>query len=312
MHTIRKRWNVLLGLALMCAVLLAGCGNGNHLTQTNTGSATESTAPDAAATQTNPSKIVVTYFPYADHLFALGKGEDLIGVVNLKSLKDFTVYEPFLADGHVADLGDELDLEKIAALNPDLIIASSADADQIEQLSKIAKTVTVNATLNWQETIRGVADAIGEKTEAEAYIGKFTAKQTEAAAVVEQSGAKGKTALFVMPWQKSFTYWSGPRLALYYEKLGFKPFDGLSNVGDITLEGISELDPEYLFIGKDYTNTSEITLEQLEKDPVWNSLSAVKNKKMFVVDTEILGPLAMGQFKGLAYMEQLFQEKKAE
>ncbi|MZQ87121.1 hypothetical protein GQF01_33910 [Paenibacillus sp. 5J-6] len=33
------------------------------------------------------------------------------------------------------------------------------------------------------------------------------------------------------------------------------------------------------------------------------------NKKMFVVDTEILGPLAMGQFKGLGYMSSLFQPK---
>nr|WP_283942844.1 ABC transporter substrate-binding protein [Paenibacillus konkukensis] len=170
----------------------------------------------------------------------------------------------------------------------------------------LAKTVTVNATLNWQETIRGVAAAIGEEAKAEEYIQQFQKKQSEVAATMEKSGAKGKTALFIMPWKKSFTYWSGSRMALYYEKLGFKPFEGMSNVGEITLEGIGKLDPEYIFVGKDYTNSSEITLQDLETNPVWNSLAAVKNKKMFVVDTEILGPLAMGQFKGLTYMQQLF------
>ncbi|ULL15657.1 ABC transporter substrate-binding protein [Paenibacillus sp. H1-7] len=126
------------------------------------------------------------------------------------------------------------------------------------------------------------------------------------AAMMEKSGAKGKTALFIMPWKKGFTYWSGSRMSLYYEKLGFKPFEGMQNVGEITLEGISKLNPEFLFIGKDYAHASEITLEDLAKDPVWNSLDAVKNKKMFVADTEILGPLAMGQWKGLDYMNQLF------
>lgn len=98
-------------------------------------------------------------------------------------------------------------------------------------------------------------------------------------------------------------------MAIYYEKLGFKPFEGQKNVGEITLEGISELNPEYIFIGKDYTHSSDMSLEELNTNAVWNSLSAVKNKKMFVVDTEILGPLAMGQFKGLGFMSSLFQPK---
>lgn len=195
------------------------------------------------------------------------------------------------------------------ALSPDLIIASDADEKELEQLNKIAKTVTVKATLNWQETIRGVAAAVGEEAAAETYVNQFLTKQTEVAATLEKSGTKGKTALFIMPWQKSFTYWSGSRMAIYYEKLGFKPFEGMKNVGNITLEGISELNPEYIFIGKDYTNASEVTLDSLNANPIWNSLSAVKNKKMFVVDTEILGPLAMGQVKGLDYMSKLFTTK---
>jgi iron complex transport system substrate-binding protein len=68
-------------------------------------------------------------------------------------------------------------------------------------------------------------------------------------------------------------------------------------------------EPEYIFIGKAYTNTSEVTLDSLNTNPIWNSLSAVKNKKMFVVDTEILGPLAMGQVKGLDYISKLFSTK---
>jgi len=306
MLLMKKNWIMLCCVMTLCMGLLIGCSNGTNPTDNTT--ATPSVAPSPVADK-GPAKIVVTYFPYADHLFALGKADTVAGVVNMKSLKDFTVYEPFLKDGRIADLGDQIDLEKIMALNPDLIIASQNEAAQIEQLSKIAKTVTVNATLNWQETIRGVAAAIGDDAQAEAYIQQFQTKQAAVSATIEQSGVKGKTALFMMPWKKSFTYWSGSRMALYYDKLGFKPFEGMSNVGEIDLEGISKLNPEYIFIGKDYTNSSEITLQDLETNAVWNSLDAVKNNKMFVVDTEILGPLAMGQFKGLTYMEQLFAGK---
>jgi len=313
MLTLPKSWMTLFSVILMLAAMLAGCGPGSNTAATEQENSPSSASPSASAPAASkgPAKIVVTYFPYADHLFALGKADAVAGVVNLKSLRDFTVYDPFLKDGRIADLGDQANFEKIVALNPDLIIASQADAPNLDQLSKIAKTVTVNATLNWQETIRGVAAAVGEEAQAEQYISQFLKKQAEASAAIEQSGEKGKSALFLMPWKKSFTYWSGSRMSLYYEKLGFRPFDGMSNVGEITIEGISKLDPEYIFIGKDYTNSSEITLKDLETNPVWNSLSAVKNKKMFVVDTEILGPLAMGQFKGLTYMQELFTGGKA-
>lgn len=310
MSGFRRRRTLLVGIAGLAIALLAGCGgsgSNNAATPTAAPSASPSLSPSPSpAVKQGPAKIVVTYFPYADHLFALGKGDTLQGVVNLKSLQDFTVYDPFLKGKSVADLGDTVNLEKFMALEPDLIIASSNEAQYADQLAKIARTVTVPATLNWQDTIKGVAAAIGEEAKAEEYTKRFLAKQAEVAAALDKAGAKGKTAFFMMPWKKGFTYWSNSRMALYYEKLGFKMFEGLQNVGEITLEGVAKLDPAYIFIGKDYTNTSEITIDSLKKDPVWNSLSAVKNNRMFVVDTEILGPLAMGQMKGLDYMKQQF------
>lgn len=309
MFLLKKGWMFTFSILSVFAIFAAGCGNGGTASSTVAPASSTTAAATTAPVPKGPSKIVVTYFPYADHLFALGKADAVAGVVNLKSLQDFPVYDTFLKGGKVANLGDKLDLEKIMALSPDLIIASDADEKDLEQLNKIAKTVTVKATLNWQETIRGVAAAVGEEAAAETYVNQFLSKQTEVAATMEKSGAKGKTALFIMPWKKGFTYWSGSRMAIYYEKLGFKPFEGMKNVGEITLEGITELNPEYIFIGKDYTNTSEVTLDSLNANPVWNSLSAVKNKKMFVVDTEILGPLAMGQVKGLDYMSKLFSGK---
>lgn len=295
-------------IIVLCFVLLAGCSGGAPGNNAGTASPAPAASPQPA--KSAAPKIAVTYFPYAEHLFAIGQAGSVKGVVGLSSLKQFSVYDPFLMDGAIVDLGDEANLEKIIALNPDLIIASQFDEKIAEQLSKIAKTVTINTSLNWQETIVQVAAVVGEEAKAKQYVDGFNKKGSEIATLMEQSGQKGKTALFVMPWKKGFTYWSGSRMALYYDKLGFKPFDGMKNTGEITLEGIAELNPEYIFIGKDYTNSSEITLKVLESNPVWQGLHAVKNKKMFVVDTEILGPLAMGQSKGLDYVEKLMKAGK--
>ncbi|CAG7643516.1 hypothetical protein PAESOLCIP111_04489 [Paenibacillus solanacearum] len=303
MFKISYRWLYLFSIAVLCIAMITGCGSSAQ----NPGAKKESSpsASEPAGAKSGAKRIVVTYFPYADHLFALGQAELVKGVVGLSSLQEFTVYDPFLKNGKIADLGTEANLEKIVALQPDLIIASQNESKIVDELSKIAKTVTVNATLNWQDTIKGVGAAIGEDAKVQAYIDQFVKKQNEVASKMDRSGLKGKTALFMMPWKKDFTYWSGSRMALYYEKLGFKPFDGLKNVGEITLEGISSLNPEYIFIGKDYSKASAISLDELAASPVWQSLDAVKNKRMFVVDTEILGPLAMGQYKGLEYMDQL-------
>ncbi|GKU78024.1 ABC transporter substrate-binding protein [Paenibacillus sp. L3-i20] len=297
MFVSKKKVTALVLTLFMAITFTSACGNEGQSNQKST---------NKNADVKGPATIVVTYFPYADHLIALGQVDRLAGVVNLKSLQNFKVYDSYLESGNIVDLGEQVSPEHIASLKPDLIIVSQNDKQHVEQLSKIATTVTVEATLDWQETIVAVARAIGEEAAAEQYITKFQALQNETATVIEKSGVKGKTALFAMPWEKSFNYWGSTRMSLYYEKLGFKPVDDLEKVGEISLEGIYALNPDYIFIGKDYANASEIKLEDLGKSAIWNSLDAVKNNKVFEVDTEILGPLAMGQYKGLEYMNQLF------
>lgn len=290
--------------------LLAGCGR----TAGPNESAAQPPAPEAqgaaeSAAKAGPRNIAVLYFPFADHLFALGNADAVKGVAGLKSLRTFPVYEPFLQGDAIADLGDQASMEKLIAMQPDLIIASHFEQSQAEQLSKIAKTVVVTASLDWQDTLRQVAAAIGEEAKAEAYIDGYTKRLDEVAAVMERSGQKGKSAMFMMPWKKGFTYWSGPRLSAYYGTLGFKPFEGLQNTGEISLEGLGKLNPDYLFIGNDFTHASEISLEELQTNPVWQSLDAVKNNRMFIVDTEIFGPLALGQSKGLEVMDKLMKTR---
>ncbi len=330
--------------AMLILALLAGCGsntnegpaasNGNA---SPTSSASPSASPNASPSEsassspaaaessafpkkivhakgeitleTKPAKVAVTYFPYAEHLFAIGDEASVAGVVGLKSLQNFPVYDPYVEDGRIADLGDEADLEKIAAAQPDVIVASEYDDKIYDQLAKIAPTIVIPTSENWQDTIGKVADIVGDEAKAQAYIEAYDAKLEGLAAKLDNDGLKGKTALFMMTWGKGFNYYYGKRLEPYYKGLGFSGFENQKDYGEISLEGVSEWNPDYIFLAEDFTNSAELNAEALKSNAVWNSLNAVKNGHVYVVDSEIVGPLAMGQNKGLDYMAEVFGKK---
>ncbi|MGG6313796.1 ABC transporter substrate-binding protein [Paenibacillus macerans] len=255
-----------------------------------------------------PKKVAITYFPYADHLFAIGEQDVVAGVVGLKSLQNFPVYDEFTKQGNIADLGDTASMESILALDPDVIIAWEDDEKIDDQLAKIAPTVLIRQSENWQDTIAKIAAVIGEEAKAEQYIADYNAKLDELAAKMDATGAKGKTAIFMMTWGKGFNYYGGVRMEPYYDRLGFAKFDGMEDWAEISLEGVAGIDPDYIFLGEDFTGAAELTLDELSKNPVWNGLKAVKNGNLHVIDTEIVGPLAMGQSKGLGVIEQIMQK----
>ncbi|MGW9529308.1 ABC transporter substrate-binding protein [Paenibacillus terrae] len=103
--------------------------------------------------ESKPKRIAITYFPYAEHLFAIGEQDAVAGVVGLSSLQNFKVYQPYTSQNKIQNLGDKINLERILALQPDLIIISDQDEALYDQLSKIAKTIIVPISENWQDTI---------------------------------------------------------------------------------------------------------------------------------------------------------------
>lgn len=90
-----KGWMLTFSMLVMFILVLSGCGNVEKTTNKETAAASNPPAATAPPVNKGPAKIVVTYFPYADHLFALGKADAVAGVVNLKSLADFPVYDSF-------------------------------------------------------------------------------------------------------------------------------------------------------------------------------------------------------------------------
>ncbi|MCH1641403.1 ABC transporter substrate-binding protein [Paenibacillus timonensis] len=326
-----KKWGLLpLLVILLFSLTAAACGN-NTGTQTGNGGTGEASASGSDAASGNaaqdakfpitikhdkgetvlnekPKKVAITYFPYADHLFAIGEQDVVAGVVGLKSLQNFPVYDPYTKQDKIADLGDTASMESILALDPDVIIAWEDDEKIYDQLSKIAPTILIRQSENWQDTIEKVAAVIGEEDKAKQYVADYNAKLDALAAKMDETGAKGKTAIFMMTWGKGFNYYGGVRMEPYYDRLGFAKFDGMEDWAEISLEGVADVNPDYIFLGEDFTGAAELTLDELADNPVWNGLKAVKNGNLHVIDTEIVGPLAMGQSKGLDVIGQIMEK----
>ena len=155
--------------------LLASCGtkttNVTPTTQENSVKQVQLTdGSETVEVKSNPKKIVTFDLGAADTLRAIGK-EDTIAGMPTKPLPTY-----------IKDLGEKVqnvgsmkepDIEAIAAMQPDLIIASDRTKDFIPQLKEIAPTVIFNVDSKdyWgsvQKNVKSLASLFNEETQQKA------------------------------------------------------------------------------------------------------------------------------------------------
>ena len=246
-------------LAAALALGLAACGQ-----QTDSKTASDSTSQAAGeqiklsskageiSIPANVSKIAVMDYTSLDTFVALGASDKVIGLplssavpTSLASFKD----------GKYADFGavNNVNLEKLAAAQPQLIISADRLQKQTDALKQIAPTYHYSIDTNnyWQsfhEQTLNLAKIVGKTTEAEQ---KLQALDAEAAKLSEKT--KGKTALIVLVNNdKLMAFGQHSRFGLIHDKLGFTPADASIKVGthgqSISYEYIAEKNPDYLFV----------------------------------------------------------------
>lgn len=246
-------------LAAALALGLAACGQ-----QTDSKAASDNTS-QAAGEQiklsskagdicipANVSKIAVMDYTSLDTIVALGASDKVIGLplssavpTSLASFKD----------GKYADFGavNNVNLEKLAAAQPQLVISADRLQKQTDALKQIAPTYHYSIDTNnyWQsfhEQTLNLAKIVGKTSEAEQ---KLKALDEEAAKLSEK--IKGKTALIVLVNNdKLMAFGQHSRFGLIHDKLGFTPADASIKVGthgqSISYEYITEKNPDYLFV----------------------------------------------------------------
>lgn len=103
----------------------------------------------------------------------------------------------------------EPDLEAIAALKPDLILGTESRHSKLyEQLESIAPTVYMTTQVDpWQQNVRLIGEALGQKSEADALLKKFNDR---CETVKGEFDTAGKTANLIRPRDETTLSLYGP------------------------------------------------------------------------------------------------------
>ncbi len=200
-------------------------------------------------------RIVVLDLGALDTLNALGAGDRVVGITKGAALPD--ALEDFAGD-EFANVGTvkEPDLEAIAALEPDLIIAGFRTAALVEELSRNFTTidVTYDATkVSFYEGIEYSANIVAQSVGMEDEVAEELAEVAEALETAKEKAPTGETAMILMTsGGKVSAHGTGSRFGLVHTELGLEP--AISDVeieahGEaISFEAIAEANPDHLFV----------------------------------------------------------------
>lgn len=298
----RKAW---FGISLLLALTLiaSACGNNtsnssNAASANATGTPASSPQPEKAAATTAPAFHTVTTVngdievpaapqrivaeEYLGSLIAL----DTIPVGAPGLTLENMYFKEFLIG--VADTGTygKMSPENIIALNPDLII--SGNADSYAALSQIAPTVIVPYCdlKNAYEELTYFGKLLGKEQEAAAWLEDYDKRIADAKARVDAAIPAGATFSILEHADKS-TWVYGDNFGRggqpIYQALGRKPPAGVAaeimekQWAELSAETLGKYAGDYLVI-TDNTRTAQ----DFQADPIWGSLPAVKNGKIYV------------------------------
>ncbi|MDL2075168.1 iron-siderophore ABC transporter substrate-binding protein [Streptomyces sp. GXMU-J15] len=210
------------------------------------------------------------------------------------------------------DTGTGPQVEKIAALKPDLILAvyGGLTKEQYESLSKFAPVVAQPKEYNdygvpWQEQTETIGKALGKEAEAEAAV-----KKTEdaiAAAVKEHPEFAGKTGVVATPYEGMFVFGSQDSRSHLLTDLGFElPKDLDKAIGDqfganISKERTDLLDQDAIVW---LVGDVEKDAAKLHKDASYKDLKVVgEGREVYVNETSDYGnAVSMGTVLSLPYV----------
>ncbi|WP_339200200.1 iron-siderophore ABC transporter substrate-binding protein [Peribacillus sp. FSL P2-0133] len=298
---------IFLLLSVFCLVCLAGCGNNEAGTKSTKSSEKdeqsytvkhvmgETTIPE------NPKRVVVLTNEGTEALLAMGVKP--VGAV--KSWLGNPWYDHIKDDmDGVEIVGTELEvnLEKIAALKPDLIIGNKVRQEAVyDKLSAIAPTVfSETLTGNWKENFSLYAKAINNEDKGNEVLQQF---DQHIADVKEKLGDKVNQEVSVVRFLAgtSYIYYTDSFSGVIFDQLGFKRaeqqkdlFNADNKLGNFSLqvgkEAIPKMDGDILFYftyapngDKEATDTAK----EWTSEALWNNLNAVKKGNAYEVSDAV-------------------------
>jgi len=283
-----------MGATLAATTLLAACGG------TSAGDETQDTAVRSvehamgvAKVPVAPERVVVLDTGELDDALALGVKP--VGAVTIDVSTDFLSYLGDQTAG-IEPVGtiSEPNLEKIAVLDPDLILSSTVRHEAIyEQLNAIAPTVLApDLGDTWKDNFRLYAEALGKSEQAEQLLDDFEA---QAAELGEKLG-EGKSLSIVrfLPGQirlYSDRSFSGTILS----DMGFTVPEtavGEDTYLELSPEQVTKAHADYIYVSA-YGPADDTDRAKVTGGPLWNTIPAVKAGDVHQLNDDLISGIGI-------------------
>lgn len=252
-----KKWR-LVSLAIIGLVMLGACGTSKTSdTTTNTSSEKQEVVKvtdsngKALELALHPKKVVVFDMGALDTIREFGKSDVVVGAP-LKTLPSYlSSYKNVESAGGIK----EPDMEKINAMQPDLIIISGRQQDMQKELEKIAPTLylAVDSKKAWESTMTNI-ETLGTVFDKEDVAKeKVDALNKQREALEKTAKESGKKGLMSLVNEGSLSVF-GPesRFGIVYEGFGVLPADETIKPSphgqEVSYEYVLEKNPDILFV----------------------------------------------------------------
>lgn len=246
-----------------------------------------------------PERVVVLDTGELDDVLALGITP--VGMVTTEGAQPVPAYLAEETKG-VETVGtiSELDLEKIASLEPDLILGSQLRADKLyDELEAIAPTVfSIRPGFPWKENFLLVGDALGLEEEATAELNEYG---REVKALGDSVTGDPTISLVRFMPGKLRLYGNASLIGVILADAGLARPE-IQDVDDLAVEispeKLDEADGDVIFYSS-YGEPGATGETEALQTSQWTNLPAVKNGKAHRVDDDVwflgLGPIGAKQ-----------------
>jgi iron complex transport system substrate-binding protein len=238
--------------------------------------------------KSQPKRVVVLDVGELDNVVSLGVKP--VGLAPTEGSPELPSYLKKDA-GNPKNVGtiNNLNLEAIAALKPDLILGSQLRAaDKYDELSQIAPTVfSLRPGFTWKENYLLNAAALDKTAEAKA---KLAAYEKKAKALGDKLGADKPTVSMVryLPDGVIRLYANASFIGTILKDVGIprpKNQDIEDLAAEISAENIDQADADYIFTGV-YGDPKATDKSKAQSNPLWKNLDAVKAGHAYDVPDE--------------------------
>lgn len=242
----------------------------------------------------NPENVVVLHFGALDTYENL----DLQPYVKGLAASNIPAYlSSFENQEGLVDVGTikEANIEKVNAVEPDLIIIGGRMAVNYDELSKVAPTINLDIDMdNYWESFKDNQRVIGKLYNKEEQVeNELEDIDTRIAAIKSKADASGKRALIVLTNEgRMSAYGKGSRFGIIHDVFGVQPaddnIDASAHGQSISNEFIKEANPDILFvidrgaaIKRETANLAQFA------NPLIQQTNAYKNDKVIFLNPEV-------------------------